>query len=131
MKTKSNNVRLLFATAAFGVLAVFVFAGPPPGGWQGTKQIKSFAEAKALAPDAIVTMACDKCKTVMIHETRHVGPQGKGPDTMFAIGSKHTCGECQGEITVVKGKTTDSMQMNCTKCGEGSVTCCATMPEKK
>ena len=46
MKTKSNNVRLLFATAAFGVLAVFVFAGPPPGGWQGTKQIKSFAEAK-------------------------------------------------------------------------------------
>ena len=128
---KSNSFRLLIATAAFGVFASFVYAGPPSGGWQGTKRIKTFADAKAIAPDAIVTMACDKCKTVMIHESRHVGPQGKGPDAMFAIGSKHTCGECGGEITVVKGKTTDSMQMNCTKCGEGSVTCCATMPGMK
>lgn len=128
---KSNSIRLLFTTTAFGVLASFLYAGSPSGGWQSTKQIKTFTEAKTVGTDAIVTMAFDKCKTVMIHESRHVGPQGKRPNALFAVGSKHTCGECQGEITVVKGKTTDSMQMNCTKCCEGFVTCCATLPGMK
>ena len=130
MKTKSNLVRLVLATAAFGVLASFVHAGPPPEGWSHTKEIKTFTEAQACGPDATMSVACDKCKTSVIREARHVGP-GKGPDPMFIIGSKHTCDECGGEITVVKGKTTDSMQMNCTKCGEGSVTCCATMSGMK
>ena len=131
METKSNSIRLILATAVFGVLASFVYAGPPPQGWQGTKQIKSFTDAKAVGPDAIMAMACNKCKTVMIHENRHVGPQGKGPDAVLHVGSKHTCSECGGEITVVKGKTTDSMQMNCSKCGDDTVTCCATMPGMK
>lgn len=131
MKIKYNSVRLLLAIATFGALASFAHAGPPAEGWRGTKQVKTFTEAEAVGTDAIVTMACDKCKTVMVRETKHVGPQGKGPDAMFVVGSKHTCEECGGEITVVKGKTTDSMQMNCSKCGEGSVTCCATMPAKK
>lgn len=131
MKTKYNTVRLILATATFGVLASFVHAGPPAGGWQGTKEIKTFTDAKAVGPDATVAMVCDKCKTVMLHETKHAGPQGKGPDARFVLGSKHTCGECEGEITIVKGKTTDSMQVDCTKCGEGSVHCSATMPKMK
>lgn len=131
MKTKHNNVRLILATAALGVLASFAHAGPPTEGWRGTKQIKTFTEAKAIEPDAIVTMACDKCKTVLVRDSKHVGPPSKGHEEWFVVGSKHTCGECGGEITVVKGKTTDSMQMNCTKCGEGSVTCCATMSGMK
>lgn len=67
----------------------------------------------------------------MVHDSKHVGPPSKGHDEWFVVGSKHTCSECGGEITVVKGKTTDSMQTNCSKCGEGSVTCCATMPGMK
>ena len=131
MKTKSNTVRYLLATAALGVLASFAHAGPPTEGWRDTKQIKTFTEAKAVEPDATVTMACDKCKTVTVHDSKHVGPPSKGHEEWFVVGSKHTCSECGGEITVVKGKTTDSMQMNCTKCGEGSVTCCATMSGMK
>ncbi len=131
MKTKYNIVRSILATAAFGVLASFAHAGPPAEGWRGTKQIKTFTDAKAVGADATVVMACDKCKTVMLHETKLAGPQGKGPAARFILGSKHTCGECEGEITIVKGKTTDSMQANCTKCGEGSVHCSATMPNKK
>ena len=131
MKTKYNQVRLILATAAFGVLASFAHAGPPPEGWNRTKEIKTFTEAKAVGSDAIVSIKCDKCKTALIREARHVGPQAKGPDPMFTIGSKHTCDECSGEITVVKGKTTDSMQMNCSKCGEGTVSCCVTMSGMK
>jgi hypothetical protein len=131
MKTKSNTIRYLFATAVFGVLASFAHAGPPPEGWNRTKEIKTFTEAKALGSDAVVAIACDKCKTSLIRETRHVGPHGKGPDPIFTIGSKHTCDECGGEITVVNGKATDSMQMNCSKCGEGKVHCTATMSKMK
>jgi hypothetical protein len=130
MKSKYNNVRLILATAAFGVLASFAHAGPPPEGWNRTKEIKTFTEAKAVGTDATIAISCDKCKTSLIREARHTGP-GKGPDPMFTIGAKHTCDECKGEITVVKGKTTDSMQMNCTKCGEGSVHCSASMPAMK
>ena len=131
MKTKYNNVRLILATAAFGVLASFAHAGPPPDQWTRTKQIKTFTEAKAVPTDATVTMACDKCKTVMVHEGRHAGSPSKGHEEWFDVGSKHTCDECGGEITVVKGKTNDSMQVNCSKCGDGAVRCCATVPMMK
>lgn len=50
---------------------------------------------------------------------------------MFTFGYKHTCDKGKGEITVVKDKTTDSMQMDCSKCGEGSVHCSATLPKSK
>lgn len=131
MKSNSDLLRLLLATATFGVLASFTHAGPPSDQWTRTKQIKTFAEAQAVAPDATVTMGCNKCKTVSIREGRHVGPASKGHEEWFAVGSKHTCNECGGEITVVKGKTVDSMQLNCSKCGEGAVTCCATMAMMK
>lgn len=131
MKTKNNNVRLILATAAFGVLASFAYAGSPPEGWSRTKEIKTFTEAQTAGPDATMSVACDKCKTALIREARHTGPQGKGPDTMFTVGAKHTCDECGGEITVVKGKTTDAMQMNCNKCGEGKVHCSAAMPKMR
>ena len=68
---------------------------------------------------------CKSCKTVMIRNSKHVGPTGKGREEWFTVGSKHKCAECDGEITVVAGKTKDSMQHNCSKCGEGAVTCCA------
>jgi hypothetical protein len=125
MKTKSNNVRSVFATAGLlGAFASLVYAGPGPQYWQPAKPVTTFTDAKSVGPNDTVTMQCKGCKTVMIRDVRHVGPLGKGHDEWYTIGSKHTCDECKGEITVVKGKTKDSMQHNCSKCGEGAVTCC-------
>jgi hypothetical protein len=131
MKTKSKTIRLLIATAALGALASLVYAGPGPQYWQRAKPVTTFSEAKKVSPDDTVTMQCKGCKTVLIRNSKHVGPQGKGYEEWFTVGSKHKCDECEGEITVVAGKTKDSMQHNCSKCGEGAVTCCAVTPEKK
>lgn len=130
MKTKSKLVSFLVGAVALGALATSVYAGPGVQYWQRTKPITTFTEAKSVGPDDMVMMQCKSCKTAMVRSTQHVGPPGKGRDEWFALGSKHTCDECKGEITVVKGKTEDSMQHNCSKCGEASVTCCAVMAEK-
>lgn len=131
MNTKSNLIRILFATATLGALASFVYAGPGPQYWTATKPVTTFSEAKAVGPDDTVTMQCKSCKTVLIRNSKHVGPPGKGREEWFTVGSKHKCGECEGEITVIAGKTKDSMQHNCSKCGEGAVTCSVAMGEKK
>ena len=133
MKTKSNTVRLLFATAALGAFASLIYAGPGPQYWNRTKPVTTFSEAKKVGPDDTVTMQCKTCKTVLIRNAKQVGLPNQGRQEWFTVGSKHTCDECKGEITVVKGKTTDAMQHNCSKCGEGAVTCSVAMvaPEKK
>ena len=132
MKTKSKSFHLLVSTAALAAFASFAFAGPGIQHWQAAKPITTFSEAKAVGPNDTVTMQCKGCKTVMIRDSRSVGPLGKNQMETFVVGSKHSCSECSGEITVVKGKTTDSMQLNCSKCGEGTVTCCvAPAVEKK
>ncbi len=131
MKTKSKSVRFLFLTGVLGAFASLSYAGPGPQYWMQTKPITTFAEAKAVGPDDMVTMQCKSCKTVLIRDSKHVGPLGKGSEEWFTVGSKHTCGECKGEITVIKGKIKDSMQHNCTKCGEGAVTCSVAMAERK
>lgn len=130
MKTKSNHIRILFATVTLGALASFAYAGPPSQFWNRARPVTTFSEAKKVGPDDTVTMQCKSCKTVLIRNSKHVGPQGKGHEEWFTVGSKHKCTECDGEITVVAGKTKDSMQHNCSKCGEGAVSCCATTPDK-
>ncbi len=124
MKTKSHTVRFLLATAALGAFASLVYAGPGPEYWNRTKPVTTFSEAKKVGPDDMVTMQCKGCKTVLIRNSKHVGPPSKGSEEWYTVGSKHKCDECQGEITVVAGKTKDSMQHNCSKCGDGAVTCC-------
>ena len=133
MKTKSTIARLVFATTAFGALASLIYAGPGSDYWRGTKPVTTFSEAKKVGPDDTVTMQCKGCKTVLIRNAKNVGIPNQGRVEWFTVGSKHTCSECKGEITVVKGKTTDSMQHNCSKCGEGAVTCGVAMaaPDKK
>ena len=105
-------------------LTTSVVAGPGPEFWNRTKPITTTKEATAVKADATLAMVCTACKTVLIHDSRHVGPLGKGHDEWFVIGSKHQCGNCGGEISVVQGKTTDSMQHNCTKCGQSAAFCC-------
>jgi len=128
MKTKSPTVRLLLATAALGALALFAYAGPPPDFWTRTRPITTGKEATAVKPDDTVMMVCGACKTAMIRNSKHVGPPSKGSEEWFTIGSKHQCDHCGGEITVVRGKTADSMQHNCSMCGEGAAFCCAASP---
>lgn len=125
MKTHSSTIYLAVASAVFAGLAAIVQAGPPSETWTPTKQISTFTDAKAVKPGAIVTMQCDKCKAVMIRDSKHVGPAGKGREDWFVVGYKHTCPECGGQITVVIGKITDSMGIDCSKCGKSAVRCCA------
>jgi hypothetical protein len=125
MKTKFNIVRYIFATAALGVLASFAYAGPPPDFWNRARPITTTQEAATVKPDDTVMMVCGACKSVMIRDSKHFGPAGKGHDEWFVIGSKHKCDHCGGEITIVRGKTADSMQHNCSMCGEGAAFCCA------
>jgi len=131
MKMKTNPISLLLATVALGLLTSTSYAGPGPQYWENrTKAITTFSEAQKMGPDDMAMMQCKGCKTAMVHTSKHVGPRGKGHDIWFKVGSKHTCDECKGEITVVKGKTEDSMQLDCAKCGEGAVSCSMVMANK-
>ena len=105
-----------------------VQAGPPPEFWNRAKPITSVKEAAAVKDNATVAMVCGTCKTVMIREARTMGPPSKSREEWFTVGSKHSCDHCGGEITVVKGKTADSMEHNCSKCGEHAAFCCAVDP---
>lgn len=131
MKTKIYTARILFAAVALSALASFAHAGPPPEFWNRTKPVTTVKEAEAVKPDDSLAMVCGACKTVMIRDSKHVGPPSKGHEEWFTIGSKHKCDHCGGEISVVKGKTADSMQHNCSRCGAGAAFCCAVEPAKK
>lgn len=124
MKTRVSIVRLSGAMAVLTVATALLHAGQGADYWRRAKPVTTFSEARSVRPEDTVTMQCNKCKTVLVRDSRHVGPPSKGHEEWFTVGSKHTCDECKGEITVVRGKTTDSMQHNCSKCGEGAVTCC-------
>jgi hypothetical protein len=116
---------LLALALGFGGLA---FAGPPPEFWNRAKPITSVKDAAAVKDDATVAMVCGACKTVLIRDSRYVGPSGKGRADWFTIGSEHKCDHCGGSIKVVRGKTADTMEHNCTKCGDHAAFCCAVPP---
>ncbi len=125
MNTKHTTLGLIFATALFGTLASFTFAGPSPQAWNRATPITTTKEADALKPGDTVVMVCGACKTVLVRDSRHVGPASKGHEEWFTIGAKHKCGHCGGEMSVIRGRTADSMQHNCSMCGEGAAFCCA------
>ncbi|MBC7368570.1 MAG: hypothetical protein H7343_17460 [Undibacterium sp.] len=99
------------------MLASFAYAGPSSQYWQNTKPIPTFSETAKVSDDDTVTMESKSCKIAMIRNSKHVSSPSKGHEEPCIVGSKHTCGECKGEITLVNGKTKDSMQHNCSKCG--------------
>jgi predicted RNA-binding Zn-ribbon protein involved in translation (DUF1610 family) len=86
------------------------------------EQIRAENNAKAVntvdTPNksAPTLMPCEACKTVVLRDSKWVGPAGKGHNEWFTIGAKHTCTHCGGEITVVRGTTTNSMRHNCPMC---------------
>ncbi len=129
----TNLKKSLAVTLLLGAFAAVIYAGPGPEFWNRTKPVTTVKEAEAVKPEDTLIMGCKSCKTVMIRDSKHVGPLGKGHEEWFNVGAKHTCTECGGEISVARGKTKDSMQFNCSKCGDGTVSCCVApaMPEKK
>lgn len=130
MKSKLNTDRVLFLFVALGACVSFAQAGPGVQYWSRTRPVTTTEDVAAIKPDDTVAMVCGACKTVMLRDPKHVGPQGKGHEEWFTAGSKHSCDHCGGEISVVKGKTSDSMQHNCSKCGAGAASCCATAADK-
>lgn len=127
MNTKYRPLRMISLLAVIVTASASSFAGPGPQYWNRLKPVTTVAEAQAVKPGDPMVLVCGACKTVSITEFKSTWPNGKGPGRWMEIGTKHSCDNCGGEITVVKGKTTDSMQHNCSKCGDGAAFCCAGM----
>lgn len=125
-----TSLRFLAAFAALSVFSSLSQAGSGIQRWQRNTPITTFARAKAACSTYMMLMQCAHCKTAMVHSLGHMGMSSMDSADAFVPGAKHTCDECGGEITVVKGKTDEAMQMNCSKCGEASVSCCAIPSEK-
>jgi hypothetical protein len=129
------NIRIRLCTVCIPVAVALAVALPIAGraadqmkGGQMLmmKQIKTEAEAEALKPGDSISMACAKCKSVMVHNVT----TEKGHIKVMTVGEKHLCPGCDSTITVVgtgKGKH-DEVKHTCEKCGDDSVFCCATKP---
>jgi hypothetical protein len=122
---KTHRSLLALVGAVLSLSTTSVFAGPGPQFWNRTTPVTTTKEADALKPSDTAVMVCGACKTVLVRDSKHVGPAGKGYEEWFTIGAKHKCDHCGGEMSVVRGKTADSMQHNCSMCGEGAAFCCA------
>ena len=125
MNTNYLPLRMISLLAVIVTASSSAFAGPGPQYWNRLKPITTITEAQAVKPGDPMVLVCSACKTVSITEYKSAWQNGKGPARWTDIGSTHACDNCGGEITVVKGKTTDSMQHNCSKCGDGAAFCCA------
>ena len=121
---KTYRSILILGIAAVVFPSVSLVAGPGLQYWTRSKPVNTVKEADAIGADDIAVMACAACKTILVKTPKHVGPPNKGRDEWFVVGSKHSCDHCGGEMSVVNGKNTNSMQHNCSKCGEGAAFCC-------
>jgi hypothetical protein len=88
-------------------------------------QIKTQADAEALKPGDSISMACGKCKSVMVmtvtSDTEHV--------KMMTVGEKSVCDACGGAVEVVgtgkgEGKNQEVKHV-CSKCGDDAMFVCA------
>ncbi|HEX2851996.1 MAG TPA: hypothetical protein VHO24_02070 [Opitutaceae bacterium] len=101
MKTKSNPVRLLFATAVFGALASFASAGPGPRHWEA---LRTEAQFKQLKAGEKISYVCNECKTVSEVSV-------KSPEHSMELckeGASLMCPACKTKSTVIaKGQRND------------------------
>lgn len=90
--------------------------------------IKTQAEAEALKPGDSISMVCNMCKNVMVHEVTKDETHAK----MMTVGQKHTCQDCGGAVEVVgtgkgSGKN-EEVKHVCSKCGDDAMFVCASKP---
>ena len=131
MNTAPNTNKAIWLGALLALILSItvstVSAGPAQNGTTAIP-ITTTKQAAAVKTGDKIVMACGACKTVAISEAVYMRTSGGEIDdygyVWLTVGSKHKCDHCGGEITVVKGKTADSMQHNCSKCGEGAAFCC-------
>lgn len=119
-----KTLRLASLLAIAALAASSAFAGPGIQYWNA-RRVQTHKEAQAVKPGDTMALVCGACKTVKLTEYKGNLPNGKGTPVWTTVGTKHTCDNCNGEITVVKGKATDTMQHNCSKCGDDAAFCCA------
>lgn len=92
------------------------------------QHIMTQAEAEALKPGDSMSMACAKCKAVMVQRVT----TDKAHVKMMTVGEKVKCPGCDGIVQVVatgKGKGKDAQVKHvCSKCGDDAMFCSATKP---
>jgi hypothetical protein len=92
------------------------------------QHITTQAQAEALRPGDSMSMACSKCKDVMVQKVT----TDKAHVKMMTVGEKVTCPICGGTVEVVatgKGKGKDAeVKHVCSKCGDDAMFCSATKP---
>ena len=132
MNTPLRSVKIIgsgFLLALVLSFSVSTYAGPGPDYWQRMERAQADYKAKAASsvktPNkaAPAQMSCDACQTVVLRESGWIGPPSKGHLDWFTVGAKHSCVHCGGEIKVVRGRTTNTLQHNCPMCGKDSAQC--------
>ncbi len=93
MPTKSNTLRLAFATATLGLLASFAYAGPGPEYWQTLRNAEQFKQLKA---GDKVLYVCNQCQTVT---EQTIESTGQAMDHCKE-GSGVTCPACKMKVKV-------------------------------
>jgi len=92
------------------------------------EHITTQAQAEALKPGDSMSMACSKCKDVMVQKVTSDNAHVK----MMTVGEKMTCPTCGGTVEVVatgkgEGKNAEVKHV-CSKCGDDAMFCSATKP---
>lgn len=125
MKALFRSAKIIGSGSLLALVLSFsasAYAGPGPDYWQ--RMARAQADSKAKPASATETpskpvpaaMACEACQTVILRDSGWIGPPSKGRRESFIVGAKHTCEHCGGEIKVVRGTVTNSMQHNCPTC---------------
>ena len=122
-----------------GLAVVMAFAAWWPGAARAAEEmtaaqhlllqhITTQAQAEALKPGDSMSMACAKCKVVMVQTVT----ADKAHVKMMTVGEKVKCPGCDGTVEVVatgKGTGKDAeVKHVCAKCGDDAMFCSATKP---
>jgi hypothetical protein len=122
MKTSNRSFNIIglgsVLALAFSLTATAAFAGRQPTPWE----VKQAEAANKNPVDAAMT--CTQCKTETITEKRGEWPNGRGSVYYAKVGTQHSCSNCGGTISDVKGQVKNEMNQNCKVCGPESSNCC-------
>ena len=73
---KTNRSLLALVGAVLSLSTASLIAGPGPQFWNRATPVTTTKEADALKPSDTAVMVCGACKTVLVRDSRHVGPAG-------------------------------------------------------